>query len=269
MSEIKPFRQLDPAAAFAMGVVGLGFLYVGRFRLMLWILLSAVAIVLLLSWTRWVLQPAGSYVLFGTIILALILRLVLPTYIAWRDKSAPVKFYNRWYFYVGWLIAVSLFGEFVVFPLRYRVLGYAVYRVPSESMAPTLDRGDFFTVDTWRYDEHRPRVGELAVFDTTDGYTLVKRIVGVPDDRIEIRNGRLHRNGSPVAEPYLHRNLEVERSGREVPAIELGAGEYYVLGDFRDMSRDSRVFGPISEEQLIGRAEYSVLSRRRLAPPAR
>jgi signal peptidase I len=65
----------------------------------------------------------------------------------------------------------------------------------------------------------------------------------------------LYRNGSPVPEPYLHSSLPRLTYGRDIAPVEIGPSEYFVLGDFRDNSRDSRMFGPVSGQQFVGRVE--------------
>ena len=243
-----------------MGLVGLGLLYVGRMRLMIILMLSGLAVLLTLSWTRWILEPIGYFFLVGAAAIALVLSLFFPAYVAWKEKSAPVKFYNRWYFYLGWFLATTLFAEILLPTLREHVLGYDSFRTPARSMLQTLAPGDLFTVDTWRYEKQSPTAGDVVVFRTPEGYTFVKRIVGTPGDRIEIHSGVVHRNGRAILEPYTYREPSDTPYGRDAPSITLGISQYYVLGDYRDQSKDSRNYGPIDESQLIGRVESIVFS---------
>ena len=92
---------------------------------------------------------------------------------------------------------------------------------------------------------------------------LIKRLVGMPGDTIEIKNGLLYRNGEYVEENYLDEeyvsNFEKNnniRFNRKIEKIELGEDEYYVLGDNRPESIDSRTFGPISGSKIVYKNIY-------------
>jgi len=253
-------RKLDAWTAFAMGVVGLGYMYVGRMRNAVILLLFGLAVIAVLSWTRLVLEPVGICLLVAGALVVVSLNVFHPPLIARKQKIAGTKFYNRWYFYLGWFIALQLCYELLFVPAKPHIFGYEIFSTPARSMTPILVRGDWFTVDTWRYKELEPMVGDVIAFASNDGYTFVKRIVGIPHDQIEMRSGVLYRNGNVVSEPYVHRETQDVPYARDWQGIELGPTEFYVLGDYRDQSKDSRAYGPISKSQLIGRAEYIVFS---------
>jgi signal peptidase I len=141
---------------------------------------------------------------------------------------------------------------------RARYFGYEPFFTPTESMSPTIERNETFMVDTWRYRHHSPSNGEIVVLEKPDqpGIKYVKRIVGVPGDRIEARDAVLYRNGEAVAEPYLHALSPYTAYGREFAPTLVGPGQVFVLGDYRDNSLDSRAWGPIPIDHLHGRAEY-------------
>lgn len=95
--------------------------------------------------------------------------------------------------------------------------------------------------------------GQIAVFydnHTQAGDPLIKRVIGVPGDTIEIRRGAIVANGTPLAEPYL-RGIDTECITSCGP-FTLGGDEYFMLGDNRPVSRDSRSFGPVHADQLVG-----------------
>jgi signal peptidase I len=253
-------RKLDALAAILMGIVGLGYLYVGRIRIAVILLLSALALICVLSWTRLVLKPLGVCILVAGAIFVVLLNVFHPPLIARTHKVADSRFYNRWYFYVGWFVGLRLCYEILFIAFRPQIFGYEIFQTPARSMSPTLMRGDWFTVDTWRYRDLGPQFGDVVAFKTTDGYTFVQRVVGLPRDQIEIRSGVLYRNGITISEPYVHRDSSDVPFGRDSESIALGADQFYVLGDYRDQSRDSRLFGPITKSQLVGRTEYIVFS---------
>ena len=152
------------------------------------------------------------------------------------------------------------------------------YRLPSDSMAPTLERGAHIKVDTKAYDGARPKVGEIVAFHPPAGnvnntcgapvtrgqpcarpsggpakITFVKRIVAGPGDRVALRKGRVVRNGRLQSEPYVKRCLAY--ADCDYPrAVVVPAGEWYVLGDNRGESDDSRFWGPVPRDWIIGNA---------------
>ena len=172
-----------------------------------------------------------------------------------------MKRYNRWWFYVLWLLAVGLIS-LVAYKSRGVMFGYDLYRAPSVAMSPTIERDDFFLVNAWRYHHHAPADGEVVVLNLNDGTGIkyVKRIVGIPGDRIELRDSTLFRNGQPVSEPYVHLVAPFPSFGRDYGPIVVGPDQVFVLGDYRDNSMDSRKWGTIPISQIQGRAHFIWLS---------
>jgi signal peptidase I len=138
------------------------------------------------------------------------------------------------------------------------------YRIPSASMEDTLLIGDRVLVDriSWRFSQ--PARGDIVVFHPPfDGPVLIKRIIGLPNDEISLRGGFVYINGRRLDEPYVRRV-----DGRQEPSepfsnglpwslqepYQAPAGSYFVMGDNRTDSGDSREFGPIKREQFVGRA---------------
>jgi signal peptidase I len=138
------------------------------------------------------------------------------------------------------------------------------YRIPSASMENTLLIGDRVLVDriSWRFSQ--PERGDIVVFHPPfDGPVLIKRIIGLPNDEISLSGGFVYINGRRLDEPYVRRLY-----GRQEPSepfsnglpwslqvpYKAPAGSYFVMGDNRTDSGDSREFGPIKREQFVGRA---------------
>ncbi len=159
--------------------------------------------------------------------------------------------------YLIWIIVIGS-ASLTLTRNRERMFGYGTLSVPSVSMCSTLESGDFFIEDTWRYQEHAPARGEIVVFDRGDGsgVTYVKRILGLAGDRIELRNSVAYVNGQPVVEPYLHPKDGLHVFARDFGPMAVGPDEVFVLGDFRDNSLDSRRWGAIPVRQLHGRAQF-------------
>ena len=96
-----------------------------------------------------------------------------------------------------------------------------------------------------------PQYGEVVIFHFPNDPTrdFVKRVIGVPGDTIEIRRGGVYRNGQPLDEPFI-----TSASSRSYDPVFVEEGHYYVLGDNRRSSNDSRDWGLVPQEHLIGRA---------------
>jgi signal peptidase I len=123
-----------------------------------------------------------------------------------------------------------------------------LYFIPSGSMAPALAPGDRITVDRRGGD---PRRGEIWVFRDPAGGAIVKRVIGLPGETVRVSAGRVQIDGRPLDEPYLASPMTYE-----MPPVRLGPDQYLVLGDRRDASQDSHVWGPLPKNQFIGRAEH-------------
>lgn len=130
-----------------------------------------------------------------------------------------------------------------------------VFLIPSESMSPTLKVGDSVLALKFAYRFTEPRRGDLAVFSDPEGELTIKRIVGLPGDRVATRDGVLYVNGEPKRESYV--DYELTDSTFYGPE-KVPAGHVYVMGDNRSNSKDSRVFGPVAEEDLLGRVVLRV-----------
>lgn len=137
------------------------------------------------------------------------------------------------------------------------------FYIPSESMLPTLHVNDFILVNEMIYDFSDPSRGDIVVFHPPPEeqvvvpgakhpapVDLIKRVVGLPHDVLEIKNGVLFLNGQALSEPYIKEPIFGQFGPTTVPE-----GHIFVMGDNRNNSRDSRYIMPIPYTSLVGRAE--------------
>lgn len=243
----------------ALLVLGLGYLYVGRARLAAAAVLACLALLALLSWTRLILHAWSLYALAGVWLAVLLASVAHATRIAWKG-GVRARRYKVWWAYLLWTAAVWSLPAATT-RVRPSVLGFEAFQIHGAGMSPSLQPGDFVVADTWRYRRRDPAVGEVVIYeDRPGGRRYVSRVVGLPGDRLEIRNGLLFRNGQPVSEPYLHGATARDPYGLHVLPLTLGPAQVYLLDDFRDRSVDSRVKGPVGLNRLHARVAYVWLS---------
>lgn len=100
----------------------------------------------------------------------------------------------------------------------------------------------------------QPKDGDIIVIKMDDKTSIIKRVIGVSGDTIQIKNSQLYRNGKKIKEPYIKEGME----DTEFPKTSIKKGELFVLGDNRNVSADSRIFGTFSVKQYIGKAELCI-----------
>jgi signal peptidase I len=164
----------------------------------------------------------------------------------------------------------------VIFILFARAFVIQQSEIPSESMEDTLLVGDYILVNRFLYAPTATRLerlilplrqvqrGEVIVFKHPDEpeRDYIKRVIGLPGEKLEIRQGRPWIDGNPLDEPYIS---ELYRTDDWLGPIEIPAGEYFVMGDHRNQSYDSRAWGTVPERLIRGRAFLILLSTN--APP--
>lgn len=130
--------------------------------------------------------------------------------------------------------------------------------IPSNSMDPTLHISDRLLVDKISYRWQAPHRGDIVVFNPPAqlvklGYksdqAFIKRIIGEPGDTLQIAAGQVILNGQPLPESYI-----AEAPRYDMPAVTIPPGYVFVLGDNRNDSNDSHVWGPLPQQNLIGKA---------------
>jgi signal peptidase I len=150
---------------------------------------------------------------------------------------------------------VAVIGGALAVALVIQAFLVQAFYIPSSSMEPTLEVGDRVLVNKLSYDLHDVNRGDLVVFERPDGTEgdikdLIKRVIGLPGETVEIRDGTVVIDGRVLDEPYLAE----EEILAEFAPVEVPEDHVFVMGDNRDDSRDSRIFGPIPADSIVGRA---------------
>ena len=146
------------------------------------------------------------------------------------------------------IIAVAIAGFIILFL-------YQPVKVEGNSMQPNLEDQERIFINKFVYRLEPIAHGDVVVFryprDPSKSY--IKRVVGVPGDRVRVSAGRVYLNGEMLREDYVSADESDLRSYLEVT---VPAGAYYVMGDHRMMSNDSREFGPVLERYIYGKAVF-------------
>jgi signal peptidase I len=164
---------------------------------------------------------------------------------------------------IEWVVLVV--GALVIAVIIKTFLFQAFY-IPSASMDPTLKVHDRVLVNKLSYHLHSVHRGDIVVFKappeerTEKIKDLVKRVIGLPGDVLEARDGQVYVNDRLLKEPYLPSGTRTE----DLPRTVIPAGHYFMMGDNRGASSDSRVFGPIKRSTIIGRAFVTMWPLNRL-----
>lgn len=156
-------------------------------------------------------------------------------------------------------IAQSFVISFTIYILIFHFIAQP-QRVVSVSMQPNFFENDRVIVEKLSYRFSEPKRGEVIVFKypENEDITLIKRIIGLPGETLTIKDNIIYINDQPLSEPYLKEqdstigNAEI----KENTPYHINPNEYLVMGDNRFESGDSRQWGPISDEHIIGRAIF-------------
>jgi signal peptidase I len=242
------------AAVLSFLAPGLGHVYAGDAKKAAVLIGIEFGAILLLGLTGLLSTFYGLVGLIAFAVVFYIYVIVSSIQLAHNRNEYQLKAYNRWYWYVGLIIVLSLLTN-VIFGFRGTLLGYETYSIPAQSMDPALQVGDFITVDT-RYKDIE--VSDVIVFPYPENRNIlfVKRVAALGNDTVSIVNGEVIRNGKPVpalSVPADRRQFEYSISMQE---IRIPENEIFVLGDWRDNSRDSRTWGTVPARDIIGKVTY-------------
>ena len=240
---------------------GLGHVYAGNLKkgLLLSIFLH---VALLNAGTVFDLSTFNATVLLWFLIIVFYLYVLISAFLlARKNKAYKLKKFNRWYIYLVMFVVVSVLSS-LFSAYASNIMGAKLFRIPSGAMTPTLHVGDYVSLNT-RY--KAPIVGDVVVFIYPEDRSsnFVSRVAAVGGDTMIIKDGFVIRNGQ--AEPVLEvaaGNRQDKRSVTMESQI-IPGDEFFVLGDWRDNSNDSRYWGTVPVSDVIGKVRYIWFSKTR------
>jgi signal peptidase I len=268
---MKEHMKREPLTAFVLSFLtpGLGQLYNGQ--LIKAILLYCLGLLILVLFSL-----SGLFFFFYGMVswLAMMLGYMLFVIIdaamsAKRLNIIRVKKYNKWYLY----LLIILINAFLINSLlaSFTIPTIKAYKLPAASMAPTLMIGDHLIVNKNYYTNGKPQRGDVVIFpDPSDPRKdFIRRIIGLPGEKIEIVGKKVYINGQPLEESYVIYVMGTPEGGlspttavtKHFGPVNVPKGKFFVLGDNRDNSLDSRHFGFVDRAALKGKALYIYLAK--------
>ena len=153
---------------------------------------------------------------------------------------------------LGYLIVAAIAA---IISIGLRIFVIEPFIVPTPSMSPTLLVGDKVIVNKLEYKFKEVKRGDIvAIYSPLEKKNLVKRVIGLEGEEISFNiDGQVFINGDEILEPYLPEGFIVSYENK---SYKIGDNEYFVMGDNRNNSADSRVFGPISTDNIFGKVIF-------------
>jgi signal peptidase I len=229
----------------------------------------------------------GFAIVFVGLVATPALAIVHAAVTAWRNPFVARQPFHRWYVYPAYAVAFSLLMLADESEFRKVFGGYEPYRMMSVPMEPTLKRGDYVMVKTASAadSDMKAHLGHVVAY-VLDGSTYMHRMTAVGGDRIAMQAGQVVVNDralprqalcmTPLSDGNAEAKLSVETHGARAYVVQnstkegaeydpftserdeevLEPDQFFVIGDSRDYSHDSRISGPLRNEQFVGRALY-------------
>jgi signal peptidase I len=171
-----------------------------------------------------------------------------------KDATASSKVWR------GWRENLTLVAIALCLALVIRTFIAEPRYIPSESMLPTLHTGDRLVVEKISYHFHPPTIGDIVVFQPPEelqrrGYpkdqAFIKRVIGEPGKVVSVAQGKVYLNDQPLSEDYI-----AEPPNQPFSPVQVPEDKFFVMGDNRNDSNDSRYWGFLPRKNIIGRATF-------------
>jgi signal peptidase I len=162
-----------------------------------------------------------------------------------------------------WALALLLIGLYAAWTqstLALRASGFQFFSIPASSMERTVPLGSEVMVDRWAYRHSSPAHGDIVIYLNSEGIYLMKRVIALEGDTIEIRNKKVFLNGNLLTEPYVIHTGDAPPDMNYLDQLKIPEGKMFVMGDNRDVSLDSRSpdIGAVDVTSLRGAFIYTV-----------
>jgi signal peptidase I len=253
---MKVYKRRSPLAALVLSLLtpGLGQLYNGQIKKATILYFGGLSVIVALALSELFLTFRGMVFSLVIIVGFFIFSMVNALYNAARIKEIQTKRFNRWYVY---LIVVSV-GSWVVSPLIKSVIPVKAYKIPAGSMEPALLVGDHIVVNKKMYEDKQPARNDIVVFPYPEDRSkdFIKRVIGTPGDKIQIQDRQMLLNGQLFDDKHGHHDEKIVNLKRSFGPVVVPKDHYFVLGDNRDHSFDSRFWGFVPFSDLKGKALY-------------
>ena len=255
----KTKRRAMPAILWSLLVPGLGHVAVGypARGIALSLLLTAtylgqISFKTIYTTSGFFLLIASSLAIYGYAI-----------FDAWRLSSREPRKEKRWFMRLDSLIMFAVLSCLFSFFIDSLQLIPDERRMPSSSMSDTILVDDHFLLDLTAYEPGDPDYGDVVAFLLPEDETklFIKRVIAKPGDLVAIENKRVFVNGAPIGDSHArHGDTAFQTRRDSMPAMTVAPDAYFVLGDNREESYDSRFFGTIPKNNILGRARIILWS---------
>ena len=252
-----PRRSKLVAVLMALFVLPAGFAYVRRLGWGIGLVFASPLLMFMAGRLGLPFTPWGYYGMLAALGLLVLVSLVLAFQFA---RTLPVgtapRWYNRWYHYV-WIGVLGVAFANVTAAYRGYLYGFETYRIPSTAMQPNVMFGDFVVADVRAEATANIKRGDIVTYVPVDhpGEVWVKRVIGLPGETVHVIGNDVEIDGKPLAEPWATIRDREFLELVQYPNSLLGDHQYFLVGDDRPNSIDSRLTGPVDRTALRGKVE--------------